>query len=451
MMICIVRCERSIRSISILILIIFIVVNSPPVYAENVTRINSSETIDRENRFILVPFSNPLHDFDANTMTWFSATQLFNKGVDFLADKTNLKNSVYGRVGHLFLILYFSHAASYYSHEVAHQINNRRKNQHFWLDLSDWSRLVPNFVFNDWKDKYGADNYSELRRVLANPETRKLHILISVAGFYQNLLNSRHINHLSEIDGSTSIEGSIFYIYNHIMPLVYNVKWGSDPVIISRLAEGLVRIQRNDVTGYIYYMKNSGIDISRYYWSHYSGLAFFLSGQTINAVRSLYHYLLKGDEKTRNVRIPIGNRASLTLPNFYLYPSILGLYLETEFCLSDMLKTGNRLFITFGTGLDSFGARRTGPVDNLRVGGEYHCINVKISMLSMNLSPWGYLHFTQGNEHLGHSVGVNILTELKGPFRLFTRLEHSREDMIEQVIKNKEEGLNMLWAMEVSW
>jgi len=450
-MILFIHCKRSICSISILILIIFIIVNSPLVYAENATRTSSSGKIHQENRFILVPFSNPLHGYDANTITWFSATQLLNTGADFLADKTNLKKSVCGRVSHLILILYLSHAASYYSHEVAHQINNKRKNQHFWLDLSDWSQLVPKFVFNNWKDKYDVDNYLELRRVLANPEVKKFHILKNEAGFYQNLFNSRLINYFSEIYGNTSIEGAVFYIYNHIMPFVYHLRWGLDPVIISRFAETFVRIHGNDVTGYIYYMNKSGIHISRDDWLYFSGLAFFLSGHTINAVRSLYNYLAEGDESTRNVRIPIGSRTSLSMPNFYLYPSILGLYLETEFCLSDILKAGNRLFITLGTGLDSFGARRTGPVDNLRVGGEYYCINIRIAKLAMALSPWGYLHFTQGNEHLGHSIGVNMLTELTGPFRLFTRLEHSREDMIEQVIKNKEEGFNMMWAMEVSW
>jgi len=58
----------------------------------------------------------------------------------------------------------------------------------------------------------------------------------------------------------------------------------------------------------------------------------------------------------------------ITPPNFYLFPSIKGLYLEIETFPDFRL---NSRFVSFGTGLETF-IVKTSNADRLRNKGKYH-------------------------------------------------------------------------------
>jgi hypothetical protein len=212
---------------------------------------------------------------------------------------------------------------------------------------------------------------------------------------------------------------------------------------------GYIWYDDNDITGYVALMKELGIRISSDDWMVSSGLAFFASGQTWNAARALYQYFISGDGSVKNISFRVSDRFSISPPNFYLFATVRGLYLETECFIHSESSSGKAVRVDIGTGLDSFGLNQTGPVDWLRFGGEYYSFQIGIPYSSLRFSPFCYLNFDRELRHKGQSVGFDLQAHLWGRFSFYSRFEHNRNDMEEQLIKNKENGVNILTALEI--
>jgi hypothetical protein len=95
-------------------------------------------------------------------------------------------------------------------------------------------------------------------------------------------------------------------------------------------------------------------------------------------------------------------------------------------------------FVTLGAGLDSFGIEKTGDVDIIRLGVLYNALRTP---LHLKISPFAYLDFRGNMRQEGHSVGVAVETSPLWRFFITARLEHNRSDMIEQVVKSKDDGV----------
>lgn len=388
---------------------------------------------------LLIPLANPLQGMDANVLAWHSATEFLGSGLDYAAERMKLGSSRKRRFGHMLLMWYISQATAYYSHEIAHQIHNHRDNQHFWVDMGDWDNLVPEFKFNRFEDVWDLEDLTKY----------DWHVVKEESGLYQEKFNSWFIGRNSDLDGSTDICNAMSFLHMHRSDFWYNLFYGGREVKWLSY-KGYLCVDDNDVTGYILDMRDMGITISREDWLVASALALFASGQTWNSSRSLYRYLMDGRESMDNLRFSLSDRLTITPPNFYLFSTYRGLYMDMEVFLQGLLHRGDGIHFTLGTGLDSFGLNQTGPVDWVRVGGKYYPDGRAVDLVGFECSPFCYLNFDRDLRHRGESVGLEVRTPVWK--RMFVRamVEYSREDMHKQVIKYREEGVFFLAALGIA-
>ena len=400
------------------------------------------------SRTVAIPLADPLRGFDASTVAWNSATQIFSASTQYLATVLKWDSSFKGRLAYLALDSYLNGATAYYSHEMAHRFHQKNDTRHFWLDFSDWSYFYPKFEIGDWRDYWDAQ---ELREYVYsnNPDldtrVRRWLILMKESGLYQEKCNARFVAQMSSRAGSTTISHAISFAINHIDDAAYNLDRGEVP-ILAEYVLGHEVLQDNDITGYIHTMRDLGATISRDDWLISSILAFAASGQTWNSARATYRYVAHGRRSVDNLTWSISDRVALSPPNFYLFATYHGLYLESETCIG-MLSPGNRrIHVVLGTGLDTFGLNQTGSVDWLRVGGRYDAIDLDLRFITLSLSPYCYADLTRGLKHRGQSLGAEIYCPLGARFSLQGTIEYNKNDILEGVIKNKDEGMYFLVA-----
>jgi len=399
------------------------------------------------HRFLL-PASNPLKGFDANMFAWYSSTELLFMGGEWINESFSLVDSKQGRFSYILLSTYLNWVTSYYSHEIAHQFLGVER-PIFRVDMNDWyPYLVPEFVFSPIEEFWSIE---ELNKYLVgdNEDYFTKAIFIYESGLYQQKMNSRFAARSSYLVKGTSVNNAFQFIINDLSDFAYLLYGRNKPIKVSK-EMGYTAHSYNDVNGYVSMMKYEGRIISSDDWLISSGLAFFASGQTWNSVRALYHYFVSGEKQMENLSFKLGGRYQISLPNFYLFPTVRGLYLETEcFVHSDEKGSGTFRF-GLGTGLDSFGLNQTGPVDRLRVGGAYYSYRIGIPRFPLTVSPFCYFNFDRSMKHRGQSLGFELQTPSWRSFSLYARFEHNRNDIEEQLIKNKDEGMYILTALEIN-
>ena len=401
------------------------------------------------SRTVEIPFANPLKGFDASTVAWNSATQILAASTQSIAGVSNWDESFKGRFAYLALASYFDGATAYYSHEIAHRFHQKSDTRHFWLDFSDWSDFYPKLSISTWMDCWDTgelEAYVHHNNPGLDAIVRKWLILMNESGLYQEECNARFVAQSSSRTSSTTISSAISFVLNHVDDAVYNLRSDDDP-IITRRDGSYERLFYNDVTGYISIMRGMGVMISRGDWLISSILAFAASGQTWNSTRAAYQYVAHGQRSVDNLTWSISDRVALSPPNFYLFPTHRGLYLESETCIR-MLSPGNRrIHVVLGTGLDSFGLNQTGAVDWLRVGGRYDAMGLNLRFITLLLSPYCYADLTRDLRHRGQSLGAEIVCPLGARFSLRGNIEYNKNDILEGVIKNKDEGMYFLAAV----
>jgi len=401
------------------------------------------------SRTVAIPLANPLKGFDASTIAWNSATQIFDASTQYIATAFNWDESLQGRFAYLALASYFNGATAYYSHEMAHRFHQKNDIRHFWLDLSDWSYFYPKFEMGTWRDYWDAREFQEYV-YSNNPDLdsriKRWLILIQESGLYQEKCNARFVAQSSSRTSSTTISNAISFVLSHMGEITYNLLSGDEPIgVIPTLGYNI--FDENDITGYIHTMRDLGATISRDDWLISSVLAFAASGQTWNSARAGYQYIAHGERSVDNLAWSISDRVALSPPNFYLFPTYRGLYLESETCIRMLSPGAGRIHMVLGTGLDSFGLNQTGAVDWLRVGGRYDAIGLDLRLITLSLSPYCYADLTRGLKHRGQSLGAEIFCPLGARFSLQGNIEYNKNDILEGVIKNKGEGMYFLAAV----
>jgi len=387
--------SRALRIYLFAALLAVVLFGNSVVFARDGEHESTSYTGER----LLLPFSNPLKGFDPNLMAWHSSTKLLMMGEDWLYEKSGFSGSKKGRFSQLLLSAYFNYATSYYSHEIAHQFLNRSHHT-FWVDMTDWfPHWVPEFIFSEGYSGFWNDE--ELERFIDSQRsdldiTSRL-ILTYEAGLYQENFNARFAATTSSLKNRTEVNKAMSFMLNRFSDFPY-LLFARNETIKEVESVGYIWYDDNDITGYVALMEDLGVQISSDDWMVSSGLAFFASGQTWNAARALYQYFISGDGSVENISFNVSDRLSISPPNFYLFATVRGLYLETE-CFIHSAGSGKAVRIDIGTGLDSFGLNQTGPVDWLRFGGEYYSFQIGIPYSSLRFSPFCYLNFDRELRH----------------------------------------------------
>jgi len=400
---------------------------------------------------IIIPLSNPLNDFDSNGLAWWSVTNLLMRGEAYVDDRFDLNNSIPGRSINVMLHCYIARSISYYSHEIAHDyLFNLNGSRHFRVDWKDWSHLVPAYIQSNWQTTFSTREMLDyLRKISRNEHEMYFPFIIDFeAGLYQQRFNAINVAHHFEINKIINEKNAVSYLINQFEDFFYILFLGDKEICKVKDQNVYVLYYVNDINGYINLMNNDiNIFISIDDWLAASGFADFLSAHTLNSIHALANYLLYGDEDVEPIRFRLGEKTKISFPNYYLFPSVRGLFLQTE-TFVDFGAKG--CFLSFGSGLDAFGAHRTGPVDRLRIGGQYQSFNLPLRWLRLNLSPYLYLDFTNRFEHRGESIGIEANLSKLGRFSLYGKIEYNRDDMIEQVIKYKDNGLYFISGLVIS-
>ncbi|MBD3423822.1 MAG: hypothetical protein GF417_05235 [Candidatus Latescibacteria bacterium] len=427
-----------------LVFVLLVLLKAYPLMAEEREKEESEPAF---HRGILLPVSNPLRGFDSNLFAWHSSTELLFMGGEWLDKRACLSYSKTGRFSYLLLSTYMNWATSYYSHEIAHQFLGVERPV-FRVDMKDWyPYLVPEFVFSPIEDFWSIEEFNKYQDG-DNEDYITKAIYIYESGLYQQKMNSRFAARNSHLVKGTSVNNALQFIINDLSDFAYLLYGRDRPITVSK-EMGYTAHNYNDVNGYVSMMKFEGRIISSDDWLISSGLAFFASGQTWNSFRALYHYFMSGEKQVENLSFKPGERYEISLPNFYLFPTVRGLYLETE-CFVHSGMGGGTYRLGLGTGLDSFGLNQTGPVDWLRVGGAYYSHRIGIPRFPLTVSPFCYFNFDRSMKHRGQSLGFELQTPSWRSFSLYARLEHNSNDIEEQLIKNKEEGIYILTALEIN-
>jgi hypothetical protein len=398
---------------------------------------------------VTIPVANPLRGFDASTSAWNGASQLFAASTRFVAGAADLDESLKGRFAYLALSAYLDYAAKYYAHEIAHRFHQKTDSRNFKLDLSDWSHFVPKLELGmpwDCWDPQELEEYVRSNDPKLDARIRRWLILMDESGLYQEKFNARSAAQYSARSGSTTVSSAVSFIVNHIGDFSYNLFYGNDPITITRI-DGYTLMHINDINGYISTMREMGIPISRNDWLIVSFLTFAGSGQTWNSTRASYRYIVSGERIVDNWAWSISDRFALSPPNFYLFPTYRGLYLESETCVNITSSDNRRLHVALGTGLDSFGLNQAGMVDRIRIGGIYDAMDLRFGFVAFSLSPYCYTNLDRRLKHRGQSVGADLFFPVGSRFSLRGTIEYNRNDMIEGIIKNKDEGMYFLAAL----
>jgi hypothetical protein len=409
-------------------------------YGDRAAKADTTEKspILTDTKNLLVPFDNPLKDHEANTMVWNSAYDLSTSGGDWLAMKLGLTRSIPGRVLHWLLTDHMAYASWYYSHETAHYFTNKHSHR-FWIDLSNWRRGLPEFIGYDFEDWWDADGWNYYQMHLNDQTILRWLLLVQEAGLYQNRFNAWFRTRSSTVYGLTTFSDGVLVLSNQLVEAKYIIRSGEKPYLDSY--GFLVWENLNDITAYFYYMDELKTGISMDTWLACSVSSVLASGQTWNSARAIYNYIIHGEKGVENIEFGIGKSLRVAPPNFYLFPSVQGLYVESETFLRNLLREGDGFFLSIGSGLDALGLKKTGPADRLRFGGLYHSVHLPFSA---GLQPYMYFDFTNGFRQTGYSIGAVVESPAYRRFFMTTSIDFSRNDMIRQVIMGREEGFRFL-------
>jgi len=430
----------------ITLFIVFVLLNTINVSAEQADPIHS-HWAGRGN--IVIPFSSPLKDFESNGLTWWSASNLVNRGQRYISEHLDLNKSSLGRSTNMLLVFYFNNLISYYSHEIAHDFLFTEKGlARFRVDWSDWSNLAPAYIHPDWLDFWEEE---DLQRYMEGDEetrikmTKKI-ILEIESGLYQQKFNAIRAGRDLELSRKIEPAASASYLVTQFEDFFYILLSGRKEISEFHDPRGYTLEDGNDINGYIQNMEELDISISLDNWLIASFVSDFLSAHTFNSVHAITKYILYGDERVSPIKIKVGGRLKISPPNFYLFPSIRGLFLQSE----TFMDFGNSAcFFNLGTGLDALGVNATGTVDRIRIGGQFYSIGIHSGPIRMTISPYLYLNFTNRFEHRGQSLGVEVDMFRLGRFSLYGKYEYNKNDMIKQVIKYKDNGFYFISGLNI--
>lgn len=399
-----------------------------------------------EKRVVTIPIANPMKGFDAGTLAWNGATQILDASSRAIAGAADLDQNLAGRFANLGIAAYLAGAAFYYSHEIAHSYHQKAEIRHFWLDLTDWTPFFPKANLNSWRDVWDEqelERYVHGHDVAFDARIQRWIVLMEESGLYQDKCNARIAAQVSAKAGRTTVFNAVSFVMNHGDDTFYSLTYGKDPVR-SVPSLGYTLINDNDITGYVSTMRELGTTISRDDWLAASILAFALSGGTWNSTRAGYAYLARGEKSVDNLSWGVSDHFGVSPPNFYLFPTYRGLYLESETCINLGSANRNRVHFVLGTGLDSFGLHQTGPVDWLRIGGRFDAVGLNARLFRLSISPYCYIDSSRDLSYRGRSIGAELSCPLWKRFSLYGKVEHNRNDIMEGIIKGKDEGIYAL-------
>ncbi len=378
-------------------------------------------------RTIMLDFENPQDSYDANAKLWFSLNQLIGKGDDF-AGYTGLDDKLVGRFLSLSLCSYFAGALYFYSHEMAHNYEDRRygekHNPHF--DFSNWwSGVYPNFVqypFKDSWDKFSEDSFI---RTVVDGLNQDEHNIQTV---WKNNLLEKKWDYYNSVAFLVAKLGYLEYMLSVGFKEDHPEKTG---LSVRRLYEFYQQNPKlvNDIDQYTQLLRNKGIKLSKEAYFIQALIADIASWQTLDSFLSVWQYLENGKRVHKPVSLNFGKNIKLTPPliNCYLTPK------GTFYNINCFLSSDKNAFeFSLGHDVDFIG---DGKVNHLRAGGKFYSQTL---FKAIKARPFVYLNFSRINpSYKGISAGLEIVFLTPIGIDIKGKIEYNQNDLLENTIKGK--------------
>ncbi len=365
------------------------------------------KSLERE---IMVNFDYPFDNYDSNTNFWNSLYQVTSNCNDKFR-KFNGEGDWKGRLGDVIMGLYFSEMIAYYQHENAHLFIPRKYgfkkgfNTEIDLERGLWPMIdekLPNDILNDMNEE----------------ESIKIHL----DGLNQAEYASYNQWEKSFKNKNTFYD-NIFLLTNKMQDLTY--------ILFSGLEEDVT--SRDDVNSYITKLNEKGIELDKK--GYYNQVLFseLLSSCFYESYASIFSYLSGGQDNREHKfsSFNIGDM-KMTWPIINLYMTSKGSYFDVNSKVNP--HSDLPIDINFGFDADPMG----GEVKNIRIGAEYG--GIKKDNFSMRF--YNYLNFENANIK-GLSVGVKGKVHNSDKKGIFFDLAYNKEDIMENTIFGKDNGLNL--------
>ena len=344
----------------------------------------------------------PIDDADAISNYWYS----LNQATEILV-RPKISDGILYRALKIGLMGYVSEFSEYYAHELGHdRIGKLYGDIKYSLDLTNWRRGYPEWVHT----------------MQQNNITTKMIVAATVAGPNQDELNASWV--IDRTNEHMSIGQGLNYLPNKFKNLLYNIAF-RDYIPDSFGPQG-------DIRTYVDWMRQIGYE--RYFFKSHLQQAFIttmLSSRTWDALRSVYYYSLYGIPNIEVIRIEAGD--------WVIIPPQLGLFLTTKgtfYSINTRMTYRDVTFnLNYGTDVDSIWG---GEVHTSRIGGKIE----SLPFYHFAFSPYAYLDFSNdGSNNYGYTIGVESQLGLFDErLQLGLKCEFNKDDIIENIVKTKENG-----------
>jgi len=417
--------------------------------------VNAQERINSmPKRTIVLDMKNPLDTFEANSNAWYSLSQLAGKGNDLIGKKGKLDNYLLGR-GALFVAdYYFTAALEYYSHEIAHDFEFRKKGIKNGFNLD--SKNMRNAFSLVHLDSYFNLPYPEY---MQKPSSY-LRLYEDEEAFFRNIVNGLNQD---EFNAKTNWENSISKKYLDFCDATsFLATKFKDVSYVSGNFEDRRPDQRNfsleefvqhnfndekknlwrDDDLYTNYLYNKGINLSKKDYFKQALTADLLSVHTWDSMKGIWNYLLKGKRSTKTTLFEVG-KTKITPPLINHYLTSNGSFYDATSVINPRGK--NSVKLSLGIDADFIGE---GEVNHLRFGGEYQNIDVG----KVKISPFIYVNTARSNlDYKGFSAGAKASLPVSKNVHLRSKVEYNQNDILENAVKGEENGFNFVAGIEKSF
>lgn len=366
-------------------------------------------------RKLILDFANPINNFEADSNAWCSTNQLFGKGSDLLGLKLRLDTNVFGRIALLGLDSYRSYWSQVASHELGHTRAARKYGDYTF-----------NFEMNSFLDI--GDNFPRYFKYYLTDEEL---IEERIAGLNQDEFNSYTLIR-NNINDST-VDNEISFLLTKFWDVKYNL-FSSESA------------NRHDVKEYIRLLNKKGINLSKQEYLIQSVLADMLSMRTWGSFKSIfYNYLIKGERSVKPITFRFG-KTDFT-------PPLISHYITPEgsfYNISSFINPNgeNPIEVSIGTDIDFIGG---GRVNHLRLGGQYNDIKLKEGEHAFMISPFAYLNTDKSFDYKGFSAGLEAKISITKTVKLRGKAEYNKNDMIENIVKGEDKGVNFVAGLDIKF
>ncbi|MBU4502910.1 MAG: hypothetical protein KKA79_10020 [Nanoarchaeota archaeon] len=362
-------------------------------------------------REIILNFENPITNVEANSNAWYSTNQIFGKFNDLLGEELELDDHPLGRIGLLALAFYRSKWIGLSSHEFAHIRVGQKFGEYPWdFEMNSFFNIG-----NNWSKRF--EYYPTDEELMQE----------RIAGLNQDEHNAYTLTK-NNLDNLT-FDNAMVFLRSKFWDLKYNINSGEEKNV-------------DDVEEYIRLLNKKEINLSKKEFLVHSLLADLASSP--DSIRTLWNYIINGDRTTERMKLDVlGVEFTMPLVNHYLTPD--GSYFNITFtCLNGE----NPIEINIGTDVDFLGG---GEVDHLRLGGQYNNLKLIDKEQFPTLSPFIYINTDKSFDYKGFSIGTEADLAIFDTLSLTGKFDYSKNDIMENTVKGKEEGFNFYLGIKKSF